>query len=198
MQKPSAYQHLTDQQLLQLFYETKETQLLGHLLQRYTLLLFGVCYKYLKNEEAAKDGVQQIFLKALQELPRYEVNYLKSWLYMVAKNYCLMYLRDHNRYVPDELQEHHHAVAAEEVTDKVKEKEHLLQLIEEALHTLSSEQQVCVKQFYLQKKSYKEICDTTGYNLLSVKSFIQNGKRNIKLWVEKHRAVAEKKGNSII
>lgn len=192
MQKPSAYQHLTDQQLLQLFYETKDMQLLGHLLQRYTLLLFGVCFKYLKNEEAAKDGVQQIFLKALQELPRYEVTYLKSWLYMVAKNYCLMYLRDHNRHVPDELQERHHAVPADEGSERVKEKEHLLQLIEEALHTLSPEQQVCVKQFYLEKKSYKEISDTTGHSMLHVKSFIQNGKRNIKLWVEKHRALTNR------
>jgi RNA polymerase sigma factor (sigma-70 family) len=190
LQKPSSYQHLTDQELLQLYYETRDIQLLGYLLQRYTLLLFGVCFKYLKNEEAARDSVQQIFLKALQEVPRYQVTYIKSWLYMVAKNHCLMYLRDHNKHIPDELQEHHHSLAASEAdTEKLQEREKLLQLLEQAMHTLSPQQRICVSQFYLQKKSYKEIADATGYSMLHVKSFIQNGKRNIKLWVEKQRAM---------
>src|SRR5688572_15955898 len=64
------------------------------LLQRYTLLLLGVCMKYLKDEEEAKDAVQQIFLKVITELPKYMVDYFKSWLYMVARNHCLMKIRD--------------------------------------------------------------------------------------------------------
>jgi RNA polymerase sigma factor (sigma-70 family) len=174
--------------LLSLFYESKDMQLLGHLLQRYTLLLFGVCFKYLKNEEAARDGVQQIFLKALQELPKYEVTYIKSWLYMVAKNYCLMYLRDHNKHIPDELKEQHSKlVPDEDDSEQRREKEYLLQRIEEGLQTLNEEQRKCVILFYLHKKSYHEIADATGFSLLQVKSFIQNGKRNIKLWVERNK-----------
>lgn len=162
-------------------------QLLGHLLQRYTLLLFGVCFKYLKNEEAARDGVQQIFLKALQELPKYEVTYLKSWLYMVAKNYCLMYLRDHNKHIPDELKEQYSKIVPDNNdSEERREKENLLQRIEEALQTLNEEQKKCITLFYLHKKSYQEITEATGFSLLQVKSFIQNGKRNIKVWVEKN------------
>jgi RNA polymerase sigma-70 factor (ECF subfamily) len=176
--------------MLTLFYESKDLQLLGHLLQRYTLLLLGVCYKYLKDEEAAKDGVQQIFLKALQELPRYEVTYLKSWLYMVAKNHCLMYLRNHHRHVPAELEEHHSSTLAQpDETEQQQEKEKLLQGIEEGIQHLNDEQRVCITMFYLQKKSYQQICESTGYSQLQVKSFIQNGKRNIKLWVEKQNKV---------
>lgn len=162
--------------------------MLGNLLQRYTMLLFGVCFKYLKNEEAAKDGVQQIFLKALQELPKYEVTYLKSWLYMVAKNYCLMFLRDHQRNIPDELKEHHNSVLAQEDSNETQqEKEKLLQHIEEGIQHLNPEQRISITLFYLQKKTYQQICQQTGYSLLQVKSYIQNGKRNIKLWVEKNR-----------
>jgi RNA polymerase sigma factor (sigma-70 family) len=189
LQKPSAYQHLSDQELLSLFYEVKDVQLLGHLLQRYTLLLYGVCYKYLKDEEAAKDGVQHIFLKALQELPRYEVTYLKSWLYMVAKNHCLMYLRDHNRHVPEDLMEPLSATLPyEDDGERRHEKEQLLQQIEDGLQKLNDEQRTCVTLFYLHHNSYQQICEATGFSLLQVKSFIQNGKRNIKLWVEKRRA----------
>ena len=178
------FHHITDQQLLEAFYENGNTRMLGVLLQRYTLLLLGVCMKYLKNEEAAKDAVQQIFLKVIGELKRYRVNYFKSWLYMIAKNYCLMQLRNKNNIVPGELNE---AFIAEEEKDfqKQVEKETLLSALETSVEELNDEQRLCINLFYLEKRSYQQICDLTGFNLMQVKSFIQNGKRNLKLLVEK-------------
>jgi len=88
----SKYQ-LEDKELIQLYHEQGDNHWLGILLDRYALMTFGVCMKYLKEEESAKDAVQQIFIKVLSELSRYQVDYFKSWLYMVAKNYCLMQLR---------------------------------------------------------------------------------------------------------
>ena len=82
------YQHITDNELLIYYYTEKDNKWVGILLQRYTLLLLGTCMKYLKNEEEAKDAVQQIFLKAITELSKYKVEYFKSWIYMVAKNHC--------------------------------------------------------------------------------------------------------------
>src|SRR3954453_2659033 len=89
-----SFSHISDKEILENFYTSNNNQWLGMLLQRYTLLLLGVCMKYLKNEEEAKDAVQQIFLKVITELKKYKVEYFKSWLYMVARNYCLMQLRD--------------------------------------------------------------------------------------------------------
>ena len=91
---PRLHKNISDQELLERFYADRDNQWLGILLERYTLLLLGVCMKYLKNEELARDSVQQIFLKAITELQKYRVEYFKSWIYMVAKNYCLMQLRD--------------------------------------------------------------------------------------------------------
>ena len=91
---PKLHKHISDQELLERFYADHDNQWLGILLERYTLLLLGVCMKYLKNEELARDSVQQIFLKAITELQKYRVEYFKSWIYMVAKNHCLMQLRD--------------------------------------------------------------------------------------------------------
>ena len=107
---------------------------------------------------------------------------------MVAKNYCLMYLRDNNKHIPDELKEQHSKVLPQEDDkEEKKEKEQLLELIEQALETLNADQKVCVTLFYLQKKTYQEISSITGNTLLQVKSHIQNGKRNIKIWVERNR-----------
>jgi len=180
------HSHITDQELLEKFHADHDNEWLGILLQRYTLLLLGVCMKYLKNEEEAKDSVQQIFLKVIQELHKYKVEYFKSWLYMVAKNHCLMKLRERQGKIATELTERLTATPDEE-TDRTAllQNDHTLNLMEEALKELNSEQQQCVTLFYLEKKSYQEITETTGYSMLQVKSYIQNGKRNLKILIEK-------------
>jgi RNA polymerase sigma-70 factor (ECF subfamily) len=178
------YKHTDDQQLLQYFYNDKNNEWLGILLQRYTLLLFGVCMKYLKNEEEAKDAVQQVFLKTITELPKYKVDYFKSWIYMVAKNHCLMKLRDKGK-IPVEINDELHGKADEaDNIKKLREKDQLYTSMELAIQQLNEEQQQCITLFYLDKKSYQEITATTGYSMLQVKSFIQNGKRNLKIMLE--------------
>ena len=137
--------------------------------------------KYLKNEEDAKDCVQQVFLKVISELPKYKVEYFKSWIYMIAKNHCLMKLRGEKNYT---LEITENLLQTEEVLEEKKnhlEKEHLLVTLEEALKELNEEQRICVQLFYLEKKSYTEIADITGYTMLQVKSHLQNGKRKLKI-----------------
>jgi RNA polymerase sigma factor (sigma-70 family) len=184
--KAAKYDHTSDQDLLQHYYKDHNNEWLGILLQRYTLLLLGVCMKYLKNEDDARDSVQQIFLKVIQELQKYKVDYFKSWLYMVAKNHCLMKLRDKQGKIPAELTEKLMAAPDEETdwqallrTDKA------LEYMETSLKDLNPEQQQCVTLFYLGKKSYQEISDNTGFTMMQVKSHIQNGKRNLKIMIEK-------------
>jgi RNA polymerase sigma factor (sigma-70 family) len=183
--KPNRYDHITDQELLEKFADSHNNEWLGILLQRYTMLLLGVCMKYLKNEEAAKDSVQQIFLKVINELQKYRVDYFKSWLYMVAKNHCLMQLRDKGKN-PVEINERIAATPGEEAdTAALWEKDILLTNMAQALTQLNNEQQRCVTLFYLEKKTYQEVAEQTGYTLLQVKSHIQNGKRNLKIMLER-------------
>lgn len=181
---PGKYDHITDAELLQNFYEDHDNKWLGILLPRYTLLLLGVCMKYLKNEEDSRDCVQQIFLKVINELRKYKVEYFKSWIYMIAKNHCLMKLRNHKN-LTVELHEHITVPVNVESDKKILiEKDTLLQRMESALNKLNPDQKLCVKLFYLQKKSYSEIAEITGFSMMQVKSYLQNGKRNLKLLLE--------------
>ncbi len=184
--KKDKYQDLSDPELLQRFYADRDNEWLGILLQRYTLLLLGVSMKYLKNEEEAKDSVQQIFLKVIQELQKYKVEFFKSWLYMVAKNHCLMKLRDRQGKIITEINDRLAARPEEEGSDlqTLLQNDRTLELMEIALKELNPEQQQCVTLFYLQKKSYQEISQQTGFTMLQVKSYIQNGKRNLKILIE--------------
>jgi len=184
MLNPEKYKHIDDQQLLLYFYEDKNNEWLGILLNRYTLLLLGVCMKYLKNEEEAKDSVQQVFLKTITELHKYKVDYFKSWVYMVAKNLCLIKLRDKGK-LPIEINDELHGKADEtEDEKKQQQKEQIFTSMETAILQLNIEQQQCITLFYLEKKSYQDITASTGYSMLQVKSFIQNGKRNLKIMLE--------------
>ena len=175
------YNHISDSGLLQNFYNDHDNKWLGILLPRYTLLLLGVCMKYLNNEEDSRDCVQQIFLKVINELHKYKVDYFKSWIYMIAKNHCLMKLRD-NKNVYMEWNE---KIAPEDhsIFDKTDliEKDRLLHKLQEALNQLNPDQKRCVDLFYLQKRSYSEVAALTGLTMLQVKSHLQNGKRNLKI-----------------
>jgi RNA polymerase sigma-70 factor (ECF subfamily) len=176
---------MSDAELLTAFRAEGNSEWIGILLQRYTLLLFGVCLKYLKNEEEAKDCVQQIFLKVLTDVERHQVTFFKSWLYTVAKNHCLMRLRETQgkkakALTGDSMVEHEDLKLFE-----LQESETTYLFLEEALQELTPEQQECISLFYLQKKSYQQISDKTGFSLLQVKSYIQNGKRNLKIAIEK-------------
>ncbi len=181
------FKHITDIELLKKYKTDQNKEWLGILLQRYTMLLLGVCMKYLKNEEEAKDAVQQIFLKALNELEKYPVAYPKSWLYKIANNYCLMKLRDQKVHISIE-----NVTAISEICNSENasniDKEITLDILEAAIEELNTEQKTCITLFYLQKKSYQQISAITGFSLLQVKSNIQNGKRNLKILIEKKQS----------
>ena len=181
------YHDKSDQELLEYFHDDKNNEWLGILLERYTLLLLGVCMKYLRNEEDAKDSVQQIYLKVIQELHKYKVNYFKSWIYMIAKNHCLMKLRDRHGKIPAGIDENLIAVSPgdEKEREELLENDQTLSLMEESLKELNPEQKQCVTLFYLEKKSYQEINSLTGLSMLQVKSHIQNGKRNLRILIER-------------
>ena len=182
---PKLNKHISDQELLEKFYADRDNQWLGILLERYTLLLLGVCMKYLKNEELARDSVQQIFLKAITELQKYRVEYFKSWIYMVAKNHCLMQLRDKPGKNTIEVKDSIPAEADETDKESLLLNEKTYEYMGEALKELNADQQLCVTLFYMEKKSYQQITEQTGYSMMQVKSHIQNGKRNMRILIEK-------------
>ncbi len=177
---------LTDEELLRRYKTDGNTDWIGILFDRYAVLLLGMAMKYLKNEEDARDGVQQVFLKVLSEVNKHEIQYFRAWIYQVMKNHCLMQLRQkHTKYQEEVSDKNMPGTASLEDSSGYREKDQLLEDMEHALATLSTEQRTCVRLFYLDKQSYQQIAVQTGYTLLQVKSYIQNGKRNLKQQLEK-------------
>lgn len=161
---------------------------LGELYQRYMDLVYGVCLKYFREPEAAKDAVMQIFEELVSKLKKHEVENFRGWLHQVARNYCLMQLRTPRNLKTVEFNTD--LVQNEENVhlNGVLEKEENFKKLEYCLGTLSAEQREAIRLFYLEGKCYNEIVEITGQGWNQVRSFIQNGRRNLKLCMEKTEA----------
>ena len=177
----SAY---SDLQLIDLYKKDGDKQIVGELYKRNTRFVFSVCMKYLKDEESSKDAVMQIFEKLFVDLRKHEVSNFKSWLHSVTKNHCLHIIRD-SKYQNQKMKDFSNS--EEEIMenqlflyqDSVNVLEERVAELERELGNLSKEQRVCVELFYLKDKCYQEVAEITGYSMNQVKSYIQNGKRNL-------------------
>jgi len=156
---------------------------MNFLFDRYGHLVLGVCLKYLKDGEAAKDATQQIFIKLLDDLHRFKVENFKPWLMQVSRNHCLMQLRSRVKVKNNELETNIVMEPDEDWHHKIEE-ENLYNQLEQAIKELNREQRTCIEFFYLKKMTYAEITAITGYSMREVKSYLQNGKRNLKIKME--------------
>lgn len=181
----SSGQHLPDYEIIKLYKETGNPEWVGVLFERYTHLVFGICLKYLKDEEDSKDAVMEIFESFFKDLLIHDVKNFKSWLYSVSKNFCLMQLRklkiiSRTEEITEKKMNHSFVEFMQELHPyKEQEIDELFNKLQEAMGQLKPGQKRCIELMYLQEKSYKEVAEITGYNLKQVKSYIQNGKRNL-------------------
>lgn len=175
-----------DSELIAAYQKSGDLEALGTLYNKYMHLVFGVCFNYFKDEEQSKDAVMQIFEELVSKLRLHQVQNFKSWLHVLTRNHCLMALRKSTKNPTVTLEDNF--VENEDFVhlaiDDAKETQ--LTLMEKCMETLSEEQRKSVELFYLQEKCYKEVADITGYDMLKVKSYIQNGKRNLKICIEKN------------
>ncbi len=179
---------LTDADSVAAYQATGDLQVLGDLYERHIDLVYAICFKYLRDEEASKDAVMQLFEQLITDLRRHPVQHFRNWLHSVARNYCLMQLR---RQTP--IGQLADSLADDEadtldpalITDPDEPTlDTDLDRLHDGLAALPPEQRTCMALFYLEQKSYADVARETGYDLKQVKSYLQNGRRNLKLWLQ--------------
>ena len=181
--KPVNTDNSSDEAQLNNYRKSGDIAVLGALFENYVPLIFGVCLKYLKDEDAAKDAVMGIFEELVVKVKQHELKQFRSWVYVLSRNYCLMQLRSDKKTEVvslDEVMEFTPFLHPED-----NNKEEALKALERCMEKLTAMQKQSVDLFYLKEKCYKEIADITGFSLNDVKSYIQNGKRNLKICLEK-------------
>jgi RNA polymerase sigma factor (sigma-70 family) len=185
--KNISHNEFTDSELVAAFKKSGDIKYLSTLYQRYMEQVFGVCLKYFKDTERCKDAVMDIFEELNTKLKNYEVDNFKGWLHAVARNYCLMQLRSPRNLKTTEF---NGAFMQSEESAHLKheqlEKEENFNQLERCMETLPDEQKKCIDLFFRQDKCYNEIVAITGYEWNKIRSYIQNGKRNLKICMEEN------------
>ena len=183
---------LSDEELIAAYKRSSDLKVLGELYQRKSVMISSICVKYMDRMEDAEDAAIEVFEVIKKDLLKHEVQNINGWLFSVTRNLCykkLNKLKKEGAVLSDDEKSFNQFVESEsdnDLNDKLL-KEAELELMEEAIKQLKDEQRICIELFYLKQMSYKEIVAETQIDLKKVKSHIQNGKRNIKIWMEKHQ-----------
>jgi len=176
----------SDEELLSLFKDTSKAEYFQQLYERYIPLIYGLSLKYLQNTEQSQDAVIDIFENLSQKIQGYEIKIFKNWLYSVVKNHCFHILKENKREIIVNFDSQ--LMESEPILDLLSENanEEKEDALNKCLEQLPEPQRISVEKFFYEDKSYAEIVDETGFHLKSVKSYIQNGKRNLKICIEKN------------
>jgi RNA polymerase sigma factor (sigma-70 family) len=186
MLSAEGYKNVSDEELVGFYKKSGDLAIVGELYNRYTALTYGVCLKYLKDREESRDAVMHIFEKLIETLKSHEISQFKGWLYVTARNHCLMALRAGKNKKFEEISPFLMESGEDVHLQDGPEIESNLSKLEKCIDTLPEEQKQCVQLFYLEKRCYKEITEITGFDLNKVKSYIQNGKRNLKICMDRN------------
>lgn len=183
-----ALERLSDIELIDLYQKRYDSSAMAILYKRYIGLVYGLCYKYLQNHHDAEDATTDIFCIIMDKLKDNTVTYFKSWLYIISKNHVLAILRKNKhqqtQLVEEWSQSFMENTEVEHLNIDSNTKDEWEDKLKIGLESLKEAQQVCIELFYIQKKSYVEVAQLTGFDMNQVKSHIQNGKRNLKIYLE--------------
>ena len=182
--RPKNFDNADDEHLLTSYRKSGDLAVLGRLYEKYMPVVYGVCLKYLENGEVAKDAVMGIFEELINKAKQHEIKQFRSWLYVLSRNYCLMQLRQGKKIEMVNLDDFMEFTPVLHPDDNNKEE--AMTALERCMDKLSPAQKQSIDLFYLNEKCYKEIVEVTGFSLNEVKSYIQNGKRNLKICLEKN------------
>jgi RNA polymerase sigma-70 factor (ECF subfamily) len=175
---------MPDETLVSRYCETGDKAFVAELFERYTHLVYGICLNYLQEPEQSKDAVMDIFESLFLKLAQHHISNFRNWLYSVTRNQCLMIIRKSG--TVNRLKDKLKLKTAGNDADSLDEDDNLFihqGTIESAVEKLNTEQGTCIRLMYLEDKSYRDISAITGYSLGEVKSYIQNGKRNLRIYL---------------
>lgn len=178
----------SDEELLKHYKQSGNKDLFADLFKKHVSVVYGTCLFYLQDKAEAQDATMQLFEKLLVDIHKQEINNFKGWLSFVVRNHCISIIRKNksqNKNIKSyyEFEYEQPNYEAEEKINKISD-DVMLENMKLCLPELKENQRICLELFYLKSKSYQDIANQTSFTLNEIKSYIQNGKRNLKLLLE--------------
>lgn len=194
------WKQASDEELLEAYRQTGERELAAELFNRYVHLAYGLCRRYLKSSEDCCDAVMAVFEQAVVQARETKIEHFNKWLYTTTKNRCISILREEQRNSRwqeewENFEKNNPEFMENEgflrLYNKRMDESESSHLVQEAIAQLEKGQRMCVHLFFYEKKSYKDIAEHTGYDINQVKSYLQNGKRRLRLILSQQKKERE-------
>jgi RNA polymerase sigma-70 factor (ECF subfamily) len=181
-------EYSSDEELLKHYKQSGNKDLFADLFKKHVSVVYGTCLFYLQDKDEAQDATMQLFEKLMLDINNREIDNFKGWLSFVVRNHCISIIRKNksqNKNIKS-YYEFEYEDANYETEEKINtvSDDVMLENMKQCLPKLKENQRLCVELFYLNDKSYQDIANQTGFTLNEIKSYIQNGKRNLKLLLE--------------
>jgi RNA polymerase sigma-70 factor (ECF subfamily) len=181
-------EYSSDEELLKHYKQSGNKDLFADLFKKHVSVVYGTCLFYLQDKDEAQDATMQLFEKLMLDINNREIDNFKGWLSFVVRNHCISIIRKNKSQSKNikSYYEFEYEDANYETEEKINtvSDDVMLENMKQCLPKLKENQRLCVELFYLNNKSYQDIANQTGFTLNEIKSYIQNGKRNLKLLLE--------------
>jgi RNA polymerase sigma-70 factor (ECF subfamily) len=186
----------SDEELLQHYKKSGNKEVFAELFKKHVSVVYGTCLFYLQDKAEAQDATMQLFEKLLLDLNNREVNNFKGWLSFVVRNHCISLIRKNKSQAKNIKAYYEFEYEAPDYDEEKKiqavSDDAMLENMRLCLPKLKENQRICIELFYLKNKSYQDIATETTFSLNEIKSYIQNGKRNLKLLLEDQTRLIKK------
>lgn len=190
-------EYLSDEELINQFKQYGNKNIFAELFKKHVKVVYGTCLFYLQDKDDAQDATMQLFEKLMIEVKNRDILNFKGWLSFVVRNHCISIIRKNksNQKNIKSYYEFEYVAPNIETEEKINavDDEQMIELMTESLFQLKDKQRICIDLFYLKNKSYQEIATETNFSINEIKSYIQNGKRNLKLLIEEKNSKQPRK-----
>lgn len=167
------------------------------LVSTYQKMVVNICYGIVHNIEDAEDVAQDVFIEVFRSVSGFRGDSkLSTWIYRIAVNRSINYLRDHKRRsnlksLDETVDSSKSAISElfyESASDPQKEMENIQRskILYAAIGTLSKNQRIAFTLNKYEGLSYKEISEIMELSISSVESLIHRAKKNLQKRLYSH------------
>ena len=173
---------LSDEELVKLIIESRNTKIYGILYDRYSQKVYSRCLKFVSQVEEAQDLTHDLFIKVFYNLSKFQnKSSFSTWLYAVTYNHCLDYLNKKNK-LPLENEERLLDSTPDSSIEEIEDSEIFALKAEKlkiAMERVDSKDRMILLMRYLDESSIKDIATVLQLSESAVKMRINRAKRRI-------------------
>lgn len=160
-----------------MFKDLKKTYRFEQLYKENYARLYYYAFRFLTDEEACKDVVNDVFEKAWQQFDELKTETVSANLYAQVRNRCIDRLR--HQQVEEQYADLYRALTEEEefLPD---EREERLARIERTIANLTDPTKTILKECYYENKKYQEVADEFGISVSGVKKHIMKALKRLR------------------